>query len=290
MVFARRTGEEAIAAPLTGEVERWLGKPGPDANRQTRTTITDTSASSVSPYAGYSRQGASIVPRCLFFVEEAENPAIVQAGQTVTVNPRRGSHDKDPWRSLDLTVIAGQTIESRHVYDIHLGETLVPYATLKPLKAVLPMRRGDGEIPNDPDGVGGIDLGGVCVTAGGPLAGCGRRIKGQSTSLAYWGRLDFHRELSSQVEWNNALGDRPVRVVYSSSGVPTAALLHDDNAVVDFNLFWITCRDTLEAYYLLAVVNSDTLAESVNKYNNRKLGWEDAPPPKAPVETTHPRV
>ena len=68
------------------------------------------------------------------------------------------------------------------------------------------------------------------------------------------------------MEWNNALGDRPVRVVYSSSGVPTAALLHDDNAVVDFNLFWITCRDTLEAYYLLAVVNSDTLAESVNKY------------------------
>ena len=200
VVFARRTGEEAIAAPLTGEVERWLGKPGPDANRQTRTTITDTSASSVSPYAGYSRQGASIVPRCLFFVEEAENPAIVQAGQTVTVNPRRGSHDKDPWRSLDLTVIAGQTIESRHVYDIHLGETLVPYATLKPLKAVLPMRRGDGEIPNDPDGVGGIDLGGVCVTAGGPLAGCGRRIKGQSTSLAYWDGSTFIE--SCRRKWN----------------------------------------------------------------------------------------
>ena len=31
------------------------------------------------------------MPRCLFFVEETENTAIVQAGQTVTVNPRRGS-------------------------------------------------------------------------------------------------------------------------------------------------------------------------------------------------------
>ena len=73
-----------------------------------RTTIIDTSASSISPYADYARQGAVLVPRCLFFVQEAENPTIVQAGQTVTINPRRGSQDKEPWRSLDLTEITSQ--------------------------------------------------------------------------------------------------------------------------------------------------------------------------------------
>ena len=53
-----------------------------------RTAITDTSADSISPYANYARQGAVIVPRCLFFVEEdREHLAVVQAGQTVTVNP-----------------------------------------------------------------------------------------------------------------------------------------------------------------------------------------------------------
>ena len=50
---------------------------------------------------------------------------MVQAGQTVTVNPRRGSQDKEPWRkNLDLTAITGQTIESEHLFDVHLGETV----------------------------------------------------------------------------------------------------------------------------------------------------------------------
>ena len=62
-----------------------------------------------------------IVPRCLFFVEETENPTIVQAGQTITVNPRRGSQDNEPWRSLDLTEITSQTVESQHVHDVHLA-------------------------------------------------------------------------------------------------------------------------------------------------------------------------
>ena len=31
-----------------------------------------------------------------------------------------------------------QTIETLHVHDIHLGETLMPYATLEPRKAALP--------------------------------------------------------------------------------------------------------------------------------------------------------
>ena len=120
--------------------------------------MTDTSANSVSPYAGYSRDGATIYPRCLFFVEETENPAIIQAGQTVTVNPRRGAQDKEPWRSLDLTAIAGQTIENQYVYDVHLGETVVPYATLTPLKAILPLKVSDGDIPADENGVGGIRI------------------------------------------------------------------------------------------------------------------------------------
>ena len=146
VVFARRVGEgdeaTATAKPLAGHVDRWLGKTGASDMLRVSTGITDTSVGGASPYAGHSRQGAVIVPRCLFFVEETENPAIVRAGQTITVNPRRGSQDKEPWRSLDLTAISEQTVESAHVFNVHLGETVVPYATLDPLKAVLPLRAG----------------------------------------------------------------------------------------------------------------------------------------------------
>ena len=51
--------------------------------------------------------------------------------------------------------------------------------------------------------------------------------------------------------------------VYGGWGAPTAALLHDDDAIVDYKLFWIACRDTQEAHYLLAIINSDALFEMV---------------------------
>ena len=246
VVFAKRTGEGGKAAPLAGEVERWRGEPGDSADRQARIAITDTSASSVSPYAGHSRQGASIVPRCLFFVEETENPAIVQAGQTVTVNPRRGSQDKEPWRNLDLSTITSQTIETRHVHDVYLGETLVPYANLEPLKAVLPLKTKEAEIPTDPVGIGGIRLGGLERRMRDRWQTVSRlwdEHKRRVNKLHLSGRLDFHRELSSQLQWRNTPGKRPVRVVYGGWGAPTAALLHDDDAIVDYKLFWTTCKE-----------------------------------------------
>ena len=129
-----------------------------------------------SPYDGLSRNGATIFPRVLFFVNETTNIAVVQAAPTITVNPRRGSQDKVPWKDLDLTSIIGQTVEDSHLFTVHLGETIAPYVTLEPLKALLPLRRGDAVIPADQNGPGGIRLGalerrmrsvgGLCVVFG----------------------------------------------------------------------------------------------------------------------------
>ena len=161
VVFAKRTGGVGRASPLTGQVERWTGSPGAHADRRNRAAITDTSERGDSPYGGLTRKGADLYPRPLFLVEETKNLAILQAGQTMTVNPRRGPHDKKPWRDLDLAAVTSQTIETEHVFDVHLGETVTPYITLDPVKAVLPLSHGDSEIPYDPDGVGGISLRGL---------------------------------------------------------------------------------------------------------------------------------
>ena len=268
VVFARRIGENADSIALSGEVERWLGEPGETPDRQTRTTITDTSTNSISPYDGHSRQGASIVPRCLFFVEETENPAVIQVGQTVTVNPRRGAQDKEPWRSLDLTAITGQTIETQHVYAIHLGETLVPYATLDPLKAVLPLKQGEFQVRADPNGAGGVYLGSLARRMRGrwqAIAELWDQNKAKANKLDLLGRLDYHRELSSQLDWRREPGGRSIRVVYAGHGAPTAALLQSDegDVLVDYTLFRILCKDLQEANYLLAIINSQALYESV---------------------------
>ena len=232
VVFARRIGEDGNAARLEGQAERWLGEPSEDADRTSRTSITDASTISLSPYANFARQGAVLVPRCLFLAEETENPTSVQVGQTVTLNPRRGSQDKEPWRSLNLDEITTQTVEAEHVYDVHLGETLVPYATLSPLKAVLPFRATDGQIPADDNDVGGIRVGGLERRMRDRWRTVSRlwdKNKTTANKLSLLGQLDYYGKLTAQLKWMQDAEPRPVRVVYGGWGVPTAALLDDAN-------------------------------------------------------------
>ena len=267
VVFAKRLGAAQKGVPLAGEVERWLGNEGAADVERVSAGITDTSRGRTSPYAAHSRQGATIVPRRLFFVEETKNTATVQAGQTMTVNPRRGSQDKEPWRSLDPTAISDQTIETVHVYDVLLGETLVPYATLEPLKAVLPLKRGEARIPRDKEGPGGVSLGGLERRMRDRWRTVNRlwdENKARANKMDLLGQLDYYGKWSAQLDWREDPAGRPVRVVYSSSGTPTASLLQDDNALIDYTLFWIPCRNLQEANYLLAIINSDALYSAVS--------------------------
>ena len=197
--------------------------------RRVPAAITDTSVDGGSPYGSHSRQGAVIVPRCLFFVEETENPAVVQAGQTVTVNPRRGSQDKEPWRSLDLAAITGQTIGTQHLYDVHLGETLLPYATLDPLKAILPLQTGETGLPADTEGVGGVNLGAL----GQRMRDRWRTVsrlweenKAEANKMDLVGAVGLLRQTLGAIEWRTESKRQAFpRRLYTKSGEPTAALL-----------------------------------------------------------------
>ena len=273
VAFAKRLGVAHKGVPLAGNVERWQGAPGrPDVQR-ILVPITDASKGA-SPYAGHSRQGATVVPRRLFFVEETENPTTIQTGGTVTVNPRQGSQDKTPWKDLYLTAIEDQTVEAQHVFDVHLGETLAPYVTLDPLKAVLPLKRGEHEIPMDKNDVGGIQMGGLewrVRDRWRTISRLWEDNKARANKLKLVGRLDYHGELSSQLQWLGRPDGRPVRVVYTSAGVPTAAVLADNDAIVDYKLFWIACKDIEEAHYLLAIINSDALYSAATPLMSKGL-------------------
>ena len=266
VVFARKLSQDASGKPLADRVERWLGSAGAKNVRREVVSITDTGAAGESPYGGYSRQGAVIVPRRLFFVNETENTAIVQAAPTVTVNPRRGSQDKTPWKDLDLTTITGQTVENRHLFGVHLGETVAPYVTLEPLKALLPLKQGDAAISTDDDGPGGIRLGRLerrMRDRWQTVSRLWEENKALANNLNLLGQLDYMGKLSSQLEWQQDKADRPVRVVYTSAGQPTASVIEDANIVVDYKLFWVACKDSQEANYLLAIINSSALQEAV---------------------------
>ena len=269
VAFAERVGENAEGAALAGLVERWEGRAGADDVRRVSSGITDTSVSGDSLYAGYARQGAPIRPRRLFFVEEIENPSHSPSRPTITVNPRRGGQDKTPWRDLDLTAITEQTIESKHVYDVYLNETLVPYATLEPLKAILPVKTV-GRIRD----TNRLKTGRVASGWAG-WSGCAGRWQ---TISRLW---DDNKAAASQTKPAGQLG--PLRQIVIAIGlaretqrqaVPRcskskAGATNRCNSGrtitlwLTKRLYWITCKDMQEANYLLAIINSDTLYEAV---------------------------
>ena len=267
VAFARKLSQDVSGKPLAGSVERWRGTAGAEDVRRETAGITDTGAAGESPYGGYSRQGATIVPRCFFYVNETENTAVVQAAPTITVNPRRGSQDKVPWKDLDLTAITGQTVENRHLFDVHLGETIAPYVALEPLKVLLPLKREDVAIPTDDDGPGGIRLGGLerrMRERWQTVSRLWEDNRALANSLTLLQRLDYVHNLQAQLEWQNNPNGRPVRLVYTTSGQPTAGLLGEDEILVDHVLYWISCRNIEEANYLLAIINSVSLYNAVS--------------------------
>ena len=264
VVFAKRLGEDGKAKPLNETVLQWLGDTGSDSVKQIEAEITDISGEHVSGYVRHTRNGSTLVPRVLIFVNETANPATVRVGGTMMSNPRRGVYDKEPWKSLDLSELIGDTIEDEHVFDVHLGETLIPYATLTPLKAVLPFKRGAETIEYHQETEFGVSY-----------SAMGRRMRnrwptinrawddnkreGDRRSLIQ--QLDFYGKLSSQLAWQGDKGDRTVRIVYNQSGAPTASLITDDTAIVDYTLYWLTCTTVEEACYLTAIINSGQLYE-----------------------------
>ena len=274
VVFARKCPLDSSGKPLGDSLERWLEKTGTENISGEPVSLIDTGVGGGSPYAGLSKNGATIFPRVLFFVNETENTAIVQAAPTVTVNPRRGNQDKTPWKDLDLTSITGQTIEARHLFDVYLGETIAPYVTLAPLKALLPLKRGDPAILADDNGPGGIRLGSLerrMRERWQTVSGLWEDNKAPVNRLNLLGQLDYLHKLSSQLEWQRNFDDGQVRVVYSKSGEPTAAILHDNTALVENVLFWIPCRDIDEANYLLAIINSAALRDAVTPLMTKGL-------------------
>ena len=266
VVFAERTGEGGKAKPLAGTMLQWIGATGSAQVKRVAKDIADISGSHVSPYAKFTRNGATLVPRALFFVNETPNPARVTVPNTTTTNPRRGVYDKEPWKSLNLQALRGDTIENDHIFDAHLGETLVPYATLSPLKTILPVKHGMTKIRYDQDAPYGVANNAIDRRMRNRWRAINRawdenKRPGYRRTLIE--QIDHYGKLSSQLDWQGDKGERPIRIVYNQSGAPTASLVVDESAIIDYTLYWLTCQTEEEAQYLTAIINSRVLYEKL---------------------------
>lgn len=265
-VFARKVDASSGAKRMSGLARRWRGPAGGPLQYET-VPIEDTSGEYRSPYGERASNGATIVPRVLFFVEASELETSWREG-LCQIAPRRSAQEKEPWRSFSNVIIKKLSgpMEEQYVYDVHLGETLAPYCLLDPVQALLPMEeRHGGIVRADPSQ--STDAGGVEAITLEPMRMRPRwrlmcdlweENKSVNNQLSLLEQIDYFGKLTTQTQEKV-----PIRLVYSSSGRPTAAVLDNPEPLVDNTLFWIACRSDREAYYLAAVINSATLERAV---------------------------
>jgi len=205
------------------------------------------------PYEGKFRQGATLVPRFLCFVDEAPAGALGANPAAPLVQSHRSSQEKPPWK--DLRGLRGR-IEAEFLRPVYLGESVLPFRVLSPLKGVIPW---DGELRDAVAArhAGYLDLAGWMEEA--------ETVWNTHSAnrLSLLERWDYNGELRAQFPIP------AVRIVYSKAGtLPAAALLTDPGGVIDHKLYW-AALPTEEARYLEAILNSDLLRRLVEPLQSR---------------------
>ena len=262
-----------------GRVEMWSGPTNtPQVNRLPETLHHDDGEFH-SPYADIARQGPSIRDRRLFLVRVEPNQTKFAAPGTFITYPRTSGQDK---KKYDVGALHGNVVHEDNLFDVYLGESIAPYVTLPPLTAVLPVDKQTMTLPLDHSG-GQKDAKGRTLRNNPyevDTAQLDTRIqnrwklmsslwdanKGKNDKKSLYQRLNYNNILTTQLGWMRNNRDRPVRIAYSAHGEPTAALICDDKAVLDEMLYQVTCLNLDEAYYLLAIINSNALATAVKPF------------------------
>ena len=261
VVFARKVGNGA-SHELGNEARRLRGPAGGPFIDEV-IPLTETGDDEFqSPYAERARNGATIFPRPLFFVHVSESATAIAAG-IVSVSPWRSPHEHRPWKDLTLEQLVDGHIEQSHIWDVHLGATVAPYVLLEPRQAVLPVRRDGGRLTNSTtdDAISGVDAASLDHRMRGrwrDVSELWEAHKGDNNQFDLRQRLDYMRNLSDQL-----VAPAEFRVLYTSSGRPTAAVLADPDPLVENSLYSVSCETSTEAHYLAAVINSRTLENAV---------------------------
>ncbi|MGH8908627.1 MAG: N-6 DNA methylase [Egibacteraceae bacterium] len=265
VVFGRRGDESAAVRALSQVPEVWSGRFETAVASRAEAVPSihkmdgeppPPRAEQGSRYAARFSQGATVVPRFLFFVEPgATNPLGLGAGRRA-VQSRRSANEKKPWKNL--ASLHG-IIERQFILPVHLGDSILPFRCLPPRQAVIPwdgerLLHGENEQLDLYPGLARWWRSAEAIW----------RENRSSERLSLVGRLDYRRGVSQQFPATDH------RVVYTKSGMYlAAAVVSDRAAVIDHKLYWAAVGSLDEASFLTAILNSTTLTMAVRPLQAR---------------------
>ena len=218
---------------------------------------TEAVFSGGSAYREAFRQGATLVPRMLCFVERKALGRVGPDPSAPMVMSRRSTQEKRPWK--ELPGIENQ-VETEFLRPTLLGESILPYRVFRPFEAVIPVTE-KGEV---------IDAATALDRGYDRLAGWMRKAEkvwrenAESGDMTLVGRWNYHNELGAQFPAG------ATRLLYSASGSQPASVVLDANpAVVEHGLYWADFGSLLEARYLSTILNSETARRRAVAYQAR---------------------
>lgn len=211
----------------------------------------------VSPYRQSSSQGATLVPRFLWFVSEKESTGkLGQSHGMVNVESLRTPLEKEPWKSLPS--LSG-VVEKRFIYNVHLGSTIAPFKLLTPWKAILPIDKDELITEKNISDYSAPGL----SRWWNDISSIWEQQKTKGSSMSLYERGNYHSLLNKQT------GGTTLRVVYTKSGTRLAAAIIDSSRIaIDHKLYWLPARNMGEARYLTAVLNAPITTELVHEYQS----------------------
>lgn len=214
---------------------------------------SEASFQSATPYRRAFRQGATLVPRMLCYVERRQTGRIGM-GSRIPVESRRSPQEKQPWK--DLPSLTG-AVERQFLRPALLGESIAPYRILDRPEAVVPF---DGQTL-DAQRAAGRGYPGLSAW----LAEAEKLWDGHSSQeMTFSGQINYWGKLEAQFPI------RQLRVAYSKAGTkPAATLLSCERAVVDHMLYWCPVEERTEGLYLCAIINSETARKAVEHLQAR---------------------
>ena len=218
---------------------------------------TEGKFSGGSEYRQAFRQGATLVPRMLCFVERKALGRLGSDSAAPLVGSRRSLQEKQPWKNL--SGIENQ-VEAQFLRPTLLGESILPFRVFRPFEAVIPVTE-TGDVL---DAKRALDRQIDQLAAWMRKAESVWSANAESVGMTLIERWNYHNELGAQYPIS------PTRVVYAKAGTqPAACLVLDPGMPVDHMLYWCAPGSLREARYLCSILNSETARSRAASYQSR---------------------
>lgn len=216
----------------------------------------DTVAS--SPYNESVVNGATIFPKVLTFIREVEqsNSKLGQRAGMTSFESLPSVHK--PWKTIPPLAAA---LPNEFIFEVHQGSTVLPFRSLKPSRAVLPILNQTLLTEEE------IDSGDDQFRRWWKMANSlWEQYKTSQSKLSFRDNLNMHNKLNRQ------LTPTKHRVFYTTSGNTLAAVRNSNpTQLVEQKLLWIPSGGINEARYLTAVLNAPITTKLVSIYQSDGL-------------------